>query len=195
MTFRLIQKSEPVEIDHKSILYFALMAAASSCMFSKELWIPILRILWLRENKISFKVEVNGSFSTELDLFDSENVEFEDEGSKEILLGNLLRIIVQNTDSKLLEITNFTSKERPDCCLNTALLMLLRKSKDEDCFAHRCDRQNDVGFNLMIILKYLGEFQDYPKEIGNQISRSLGTATFKWMECIRQGCETFKYEF
>ena len=195
MTFKLILKSEPVVIDHKSILYFALMAAASSFMFSKELWNPILKILWLRENKISFKVEVNGSFSTELDLFDSENVDFEDEGSKEILLGNLLRVIVQNTDSKLLEITNFTSKERPDCCLNTALTMLLRKSKHEDCFAHRCDRQNDVGFNLMIILRYLGKSQEYPKEIGNQISRSLGTATFKWMECVRQGCETLKYEF
>ena len=191
MTFKLLLKSEVVEIDHKSILYFALMAAASSFMFYKELWNPILKILWLRENKISFKVKTNGSFSTELDLFDSENVEFEDECSKETLLGNLLRIIVQNTDSKQLEILSFTSKERTDRCLNTALIMLLRKSKHEECFAHECDRQNDVGFNLMIILRYLGEFQDYPEEIGNQISRSLGTATFKWMECIRQGFETF----
>lgn len=194
MTFKLIQKSEAVEIDHKSILYFALMAAASSSMFSKELWKPTLKILWLRENKISFKIEVNGSFSTELDLFGSENVEFEDEDSKEILLGNLLRTILKNTDSQLLEIINFTYKDRPDCCLNTALMMLLRKSKHEDCFAHKCDRQNDVGFNLMIILRYLGELQDYPKEIGNQISRSLGTATFKWMECIRQCCEILNSE-
>jgi len=89
-------------------------------------------------------------------------------------------------DSNLYNLMDKSHRqERTDRCLNTALIMLLRKSKHEECFAHKCDRQNDVGFNLMIVLRYLGEFQDYPKEIGNQISRSLGTATFKWMECIR----------
>ena len=187
MTFQLVRKSEVAKTKHQDVLKFALIAAGSNFDFEKSEWEPVFDVLWRRESKISFKIGEGGKFLSELDIFGSQDLEFDDDETKEILIGSLLTVLTKNVTSKTETLKRLISEERADCFLNSAFFLLTRRSKNDDCFNHLCDRQNEISFNLMIILRSLVDFRFCRQEIGNQISRALGTATFKWMECVRQG--------